>query len=161
MSELDESVAVLLRRSGMTLSVAESCSGGLLAKRITDIPGSSTYFLFGAVTYADSAKIRVLSVPADIIAAHGAVSAATATAMAEGVRQLAGSDLALATTGIAGPDGGTADKPVGTVFIAMATADGCYVLSHCFTGNRETVREATAEAALQLLADRLVITLKA
>lgn len=158
MNGLDESVAGLLRVSGLTLAVAESCSGGLLAKRITDSPGSSAYFLFGAVTYANSAKIRVLAVPADTLAAHGAVSAEVAVAMAEGVRQLAGSDLSLATTGIAGPDGGSADKPVGTVYIALAAADGCSVLCHCFSGNREAVREATAEAALQLLASRLAVT---
>jgi len=152
---LDLSVAALLRASGLTLAVAESCSGGLLAKRITDIPGSSAYFLLGTVTYADSAKIRLLSVPAVMLAAHGAVSAAVATAMAEGVRLLAGSDLALSTTGIAGPDGGSPDKPVGTVFIAVADAAGCSVSCHRFGGNREAVREATAEAALELLAGRL------
>ncbi len=161
MNELDDKVAGLLRASGLTLSVAESCSGGLLAKRITDIPGSSAYFLFGAVTYADSAKIRVLTVPPDLLAMHGAVSAAAASAMAEGVRLLSGSDLALATTGIAGPGGGSAEKPVGTVFIAIAAVDGCQVLCHCFPGNRETVREATAEAALQLLAGRLAVPPKA
>jgi nicotinamide-nucleotide amidase len=155
MKGLDKTVASLLRTSGLTLATAESCSGGLLAKRITDIPGSSAYFLLGVITYADRAKIRVLSVPAEIIAAHGAVSAATAIAMAEGARLLAGSDLALATTGIAGPGGGTPDKPVGTVYIAIDDADGCSVFHYSFTGNRKSVRDATAEAALQLLADRL------
>jgi nicotinamide-nucleotide amidase len=153
---LDRRVAGLLRSSGLTVAVAESCSGGLLAKRLTDIPGSSAYFLLGTVTYADSAKIRVLSVPADMLASHGAVSAAVAAAMAEGVRLLAGSDLALATTGIAGPDGGMPAKPVGTVYIAIAAADGCSVFCHCFAGSREMVREATADAALELLAGRLV-----
>ena len=156
MNVLDRKVAGLLRSSGLTVAVAESCSGGLLAKRLTDTPGSSAYFLLGTVTYADSAKIRVLSVPADMLASHGAVSAAVAAAMAEGVRLLAGSDLALATTGIAGPDGGTPAKPVGTVYIALAAADGCSVFCHCFAGNREMVREATADAALELLAGRLV-----
>jgi nicotinamide-nucleotide amidase len=155
MSGLDETVAGLLKRSGLTLAVAESCSGGLIAKRITDIPGSSAYFLLGTVTYADSAKMNVLSVPAEILATHGAVSAATATAMAEGVRNLAGSDLALATTGIAGPDGGTAEKPVGTVYVAIADATGCKAFCHTFSGDRETVRNATADAALLLLAARL------
>lgn len=154
MNDLDLRVAEQLRASGLTLAVAESCSGGLLAKRLTDLPGSSAYFLLGTVTYANSAKIRVLSVPADMLR-DGAVSAATAIAMAQGVRQLAESDLALATTGIAGPDGGTADKPVGTVFIAIAAADTCNVLCHNFIGNRNEVREATAEAALQLLARHL------
>jgi nicotinamide-nucleotide amidase len=151
----DTTVAELLRTSGLTLAVAESCSGGLLATRITDIAGASAYFLLGTVTYADSAKIRVLSVPAATLAAHGAVSAETAIAMAKGVRLLAGSDLALATTGIAGPGGGTAEKPVGTVFIAVADAAGCSVVRHCFAGDREAVRKATVETALQLLAGRL------
>jgi nicotinamide-nucleotide amidase len=155
MSGLDARVAALLRNSGLTVAVAESCSGGLLAKRLTDTPGASAYFLLGTVTYADSAKLRVLSVPAEMLASHGAVSAAVATAMAEGVRLLAGSDLALSTTGIAGPDGGTPAKPVGTVYIALAAADGCRVISHCFAGNREMIRAAAADAALELLADRL------
>ena len=155
MNSLDLKRCRVLRDSGLTVAVAESCSGGLLSKRLTDIPGASAYFLLGTVTYADSAKIRVLSVPAETLATQGAVSAATATAMAEGVRLLAGSNLALATTGIAGPEGGTPAKPVGTVYIAIADAVGSKVLCHCFAGNREIVREATAEAALELLANRL------
>jgi nicotinamide-nucleotide amidase len=144
----------LLRSAGLTVAVAESCSGGLLAKLITDVPGASACFLLGAVTYADSAKMRVLAVSPAILSEHGAVSALTATAMAEGVRQLAGSDLALATTGIAGPDGGSTEKPVGTVFIALAAADGCRVVRHTFAGSRDDVRAATAEAALKMLEDR-------
>lgn len=155
MNAFDSRLAALLRASKLTLAVAESCSGGLIAKRITDSPGSSGYFLLGTVTYANSAKNRLLAVASETLEQHGAVSAEVATAMAIGVRSLAGSDLALATTGIAGPDGGTAEKPVGTVYIALAAADGCTVARHCFCGNREMVREATAEAALQLLADRL------
>lgn len=155
MNDLDVRVAGLLRAAGLTLAVAESCSGGLLAKRLTDIPGASAYFLLGTVTYADSAKQRVLAIPAATLAAHGAVSAATAGAMATGVRHLAGSDLALATTGIAGPEGGSAAKPVGTVFIALATAAGCSVQQYRFSGDRDTVREATAQAALELLAGTL------
>jgi nicotinamide-nucleotide amidase len=155
MNGLDARVAALLRASRLTVAVAESCSGGLLAKRLTDVPGASAYFLLGTVTYADSAKIRVLSVPTDMLASHGAVSAAVAAAMAEGVRLLAGSDLSLATTGIAGPDGGTPAKPVGTVYIALAAADGCRVICHCFSGNREKIRESAADAALELLAVRL------
>lgn len=158
MKELDEKIAGLLRVSGLTLAVAESCSGGLLAKRITDIPGSSGYFLLGMVTYANSAKIKVLNVPEETLVLHGAVSADTASAMAEGVRLLAGSDLGLATTGIAGPDGGTPAKPVGTVFIALADAAGCSVSCYCFNGSRHEVREATVVAALQFLENRLAAT---
>ena len=155
MNALDIKTAELLKASGLTLAVAESCSGGLLAKRITDVPGASAYFLLGTVTYANSAKENVLSVPAATLAAYGAVSAETATAMARGVLHLAGSDIGLATTGVAGPDGGTADKPVGTVFIALAADDGFSSYCYCFPGNREMIREATAEAALQLIAARL------
>jgi nicotinamide-nucleotide amidase len=150
---LDLKVAGLLRDSGLTLAVAESCSGGLIAKRITDIPGSSAYFLLGVVTYANSAKERVLGVPRELIEKQGAVSPEVAAAMATGVRTLSGSHIAIATTGIAGPDGGTAEKPVGTVFIAIATPDGTKAVRHSFTGSREAVREATAEAALLLLSN--------
>ena len=156
MSELDLRVAGLLGGSGLTLAVAESCSGGLLAKRITDIPGSSGYFILGVVTYANAAKERVLSVPKGLLDQHGAVSSQVAAAMAEGVRTLSGSDLSIATTGIAGPAGGTPEKPVGTVFVALASPGGCRVVRHCFAGSREIVREATADAALLLLADYLL-----
>lgn len=156
MSSLDQKIAALLRGSGLTLSVAESCSGGLIAKRITDIPGSSGYFLFGAVTYANSSKERVLGVPLELLETHGAVSSEVASAMAEGVRKLSGSDLGIATTGIAGPDGGTPEKPVGTVFIAIASADGCSVFQHLFNGDRDAIREATSEAALELLSGTLL-----
>lgn len=155
MSALDLKVAGLLRDSGLTLAVAESCSGGLISKRITDIPGSSGYFILGVVTYANSSKERVLGVPKELIAKQGAVSSEVARAMAEGVRTLSGSDIALATTGIAGPEGGTAEKPVGTVYIAIASANGCEVFRHRFDGNRERIREATAEAAFQLVLDRV------
>jgi len=155
MSELDRAVAALLRDSGATLSVAESCSGGLIAKRLTDIPGSSGYFLLGVVTYANSAKERVIAVPKELIEQHGAVSSEVAVAMAEGVRTLSGSDISIATTGIAGPEGGTPEKPVGTVFIAIAAPTGCHAVRHCFSGSRDMVREATAEAALRLLLSRV------
>ena len=155
MNGLDRNVAELLRNSGLTLAVAESCSGGLLAKRLTDIPGASAYFLLGTVTYADRAKSTVLAVAPEVLAEHGAVSAAAALAMAVGVQRLAGSDISLATTGIAGPGGGTDAKPVGTVFIALADDDGCLVFCHHFRGNREEIREAATDAALQLLEDRL------
>jgi len=127
---IDEKIAKLLRESGLTLSVAESCSGGLIAKRITDIPGSSAYFLLGAVTYSNDSKELVLGVPAGLIEKYGAVSSEVALAMAEGVRKISGSDLAIATTGIAGPDGGSPEKPVGTVFIAIDSPDGCKTFLH-------------------------------
>lgn len=149
--------AKLLHGTGLTLSVAESCSGGLLSKRLTDIPGSSAYFLLGVVTYANSAKEKVLAVPAELLEKHGAVSSEVAVAMAEGVKALSGSDLAIATTGIAGPDGGTPGKPVGTVFIAIISPGGCAAFRYCFSGNREMIREATAEAALELISRRVCL----
>lgn len=155
MTALDEKIAQLLRESGLTLSVAESCSGGLIAKRITDIPGSSGYFLLGAVTYSNDAKERVLDVPAELIEQYGAVSSEVALAMAKGIRKVSGSDIALATTGIAGPDGGTPEKPVGTVYLAIDSTDGGNTFLRHFTGDRSSIREATAEAALLLLRDRL------
>lgn len=151
MRDTELKVARQLLDSGLTLSVAESCSGGLIAKRITDVPGSSAYFLLGVVTYANSAKERVLGVPGELIEQHGAVSAEVAIAMAEGVKALSGSDIALATTGIAGPDGGSQEKPVGTVFVAIAWKGGSEAFCHSFKGDRGMVREATAEAALKLL----------
>jgi nicotinamide-nucleotide amidase len=151
----DLKVAKLLRDSGLTIAVAESCSGGLISKRITDVSGSSEYFILGVVTYANSAKEKVLALPEALIAQHGAVSSEVAIAMAEGVKALAGSDIAIATTGIAGPGGGTPEKPVGTVFIAIALPGGSEAIRYSFDGNREMVREATAEAALLLLLNRV------
>ena len=148
---LDEAVAELFRDRGLTLSLAESCSGGLIAKRITDIPGSSGYFLEGVVTYSNAAKMRLLGVPADLLERCGAVSPECAAAMATGVRLAAGSDLGLAVTGIAGPDGGSDKKPVGTVFIALAAPDGCRTERFQFSGNRDEVRIMTARTALEWL----------
>jgi len=153
---LDRAVAALLRGSGLSLALAESCSGGLISKRITDIAGSSEYFLFGAVTYANSAKMGVLGVPEELLLRHGAVSPEVAVAMASGVRDLAGSDLAIATTGIAGPDGGSREKPVGTVYIALIDGSGCLVHRYQFAGGRDEIRELTATAAMELLYSRLV-----
>ena len=123
---MDDAVAELFRDRGLTLSLAESCSGGLIAKRITDIPGSSRYFCEGVVTYSNAAKMRLLGVPAELLDSCGAVSSECASAMAKGVRLASGSDLGLAVTGIAGPDGGSEEKPVGTVFISLAAPDGCW-----------------------------------
>ena len=148
---MDEAVAALLRKSGLTLAMAESCTGGMISQRITAIPGSSAYFLEGAVTYGNNAKERLLGVPATIIQEKGAVSAECARAMAEGVRRAAGSDLGVAVTGIAGPDGGTVEKPVGTVFIALATPDGCRTERFLFGRSRDEIRGMTAWTALDWL----------
>lgn len=154
---MDSVVAALFRQSGATLSLAESCTGGLLAKRITDLPGSSTFFLEGAVTYSDAAKQRTLQVPPEVIWATGAVSADTAIAMATGMRQRTGSDLSVAITGIAGPGGGSEEKPVGTVYIALAGRDGCQAYRFAFAGDRAEIREITAFTALDLLRRRLML----
>ena len=148
---LDETVAKLFRNRCLTLSLAESCSGGLIAKRITDIPGSSGYFIEGVVTYSNESKMRLLGVPAEVLNRFGAVSAECAVAMATGTRLASGSDLGLAVTGIAGPDGGSEDKPVGTVFISLAAPDGCWAERFQFSGNRDDVRTLTARTGLEWL----------
>ena len=148
---MDEAVAALFVRHGLTLALAESCTGGMIAQRITSIAGSSAYFLEGAVTYSNAAKTRQLGVPAALLEEKGAVSSEVASAMAKGVRQASGSDLGVAVTGIAGPEGGTADKPVGTVFISLAAPDGCWTKRLQFSGSREEIRIMTAWTALDWL----------
>ncbi|MBJ6725609.1 CinA family nicotinamide mononucleotide deamidase-related protein [Geomesophilobacter sediminis] len=156
---IDEVLARLFLETGATLSLAESCTGGLIAARITARAGSSAYFLEGAVTYSNAAKSRLLRVPAELIEAKGAVSAEVARAMAQGARLNSGSTLALSVTGIAGPDGGTPEKPVGTVYIALADAADCEARGYLFPGDRERVRVFTTYTALNLLRRRL-LTLK-
>ncbi|MGD9495974.1 MAG: competence/damage-inducible protein A [Armatimonadota bacterium] len=156
----DETMEVVvgqaLRGRGATLAVAESCTGGLVASRITDVPGSSDYFLGGVVAYANEAKERVLSVPAQVLAAHGAVSEETALAMARGVRELLGADYALATTGIAGPGGGSEEKPVGLVYIAVADAEGELCVRQSWPGTREQFKQRVSQYALNLLRKRVL-----
>jgi nicotinamide-nucleotide amidase len=146
---------------GLTLALAESCTGGHVANRITNIPGASAVLLAGWVTYANAAKTRLLGVPADLIAAEGAVSAPVARAMAEGARRLAGADYAVSITGIAGPAGGTETKPVGTVFIGLAGPAGTGVTRHLNRFDRDTFKYLTTQQALdalrrQAFPDRLV-----
>ncbi len=148
---LAEKVAALLRGSGKTLALAESCTGGMISQLITAISGSSEFFLEGAVTYSNVAKQRRLGVSAELIDTHGAVSSETAAAMATGIRKSAASDIGLAVTGVAGPDGGSVEKPVGTVFISLAAPDGCWTEKYKFGGNREDVRTATAWMSLDRL----------
>ena len=149
-------VARLLTNAGRTLALAESCTGGLIAKLLTDLPGASVFFERGAVTYANSAKQDWLGVPAEVLTGPGAVSAECARTMAEGVRRAADSDLALAVTGIAGPDGGSAVKPVGTVFIALADRRQTVAKGYRFPGDRHEVRTLTAFTALAWLRQYLV-----
>jgi nicotinamide-nucleotide amidase len=148
---LEAVIGDLLRGKHFTIAVAESCSGGLLASRITDVPGSSEYFDRGAVCYSNRAKEEWLGVPAALIAAHGAVSEPVAIAMADGIRDRTPSDVGIGLTGIAGPGGGTADKPVGTVAIAVKTPAGQQVRTFQFLGGRDMVKFQSAQAALNML----------
>ena len=153
---LELEIGERLRGSGRTLAVAESCTGGLLAMRITEVPGASEYFLGGIVSYANPAKERLLGVPGEVLARHGAVSEECARAMALGARAAFGADYALAITGIAGPGGATPEKPVGLAYIALAGPDGeVEVREHGFVGSRQGVRWSASEAALALLRSRL------
>lgn len=138
-----------------TLATAESCSGGLLAHRITNVPGSSAYFLGGLITYGNDAKVEFLGIPAHILAVHGAVSDVVAQDMAQGVRQRFGADWGIGVTGIAGPGGATAQKPVGLVYIAVAGPDVRAVTENRFSGSREEIKDQTAERALALLWEHL------
>jgi len=142
-----------LAREGVTVATAESCTGGLVAGSLTEIPGSSAVLERGFVVYSNRAKEELLGVPAALLAAHGAVSAPVARAMAEGALGRSAADRAVAITGIAGPDGGTPAKPVGLVFLALATRDRpTEVERHVFAGDRASVRMAAVERALVLLA---------
>jgi nicotinamide-nucleotide amidase len=143
--------ARFLSITGSTLALAESCTGGLIAKLLTDQPGSSSFLERSVVSYANSAKLNCLNVPREIIDRHGAVSAECAEAMARGVRATARTDISLAVTGIAGPGGGTVDKPVGTVYLAMVSPSGARVERFSFSGNRDQVRLRTACTALDWL----------
>jgi len=148
---LEGVVASLLWERKRTLAVAESCTGGLVADRLTDVPGSSAYFERGLVVYSNASKEEMLHVPAAVLEAHGAVSEETARAMAEGVSALAGTDLGLSTTGIAGPGGGTDLKPVGTVFVAVAGERGTVCRKFRFRWNRRRIKEISAHWALEML----------
>jgi nicotinamide-nucleotide amidase len=149
---LEEEIIGLLVESGKTLAVAESCTGGLVGHRLTQVPGSSAAFLGGVIAYHNSVKERTLGVPADILEREGAVSEATALAMAEGVRRLLGADFGVAVTGIAGPTGGTEDKPVGLTYVALSAAPDVLVCErHVWQGKRQENKESSATAALALL----------
>jgi len=152
---MEEVVGLKLTVGGYTLSVAESCTGGLLAQRLTDVPGSSKYFIEGVVAYANDAKTRTLGVEPMLLMEHGAVSAPVAEAMAEGLRKRAGTDYGLSITGIAGPDGGTEEKPVGTVFIALADDVRTEHRKLHLPGDRQLIRCRASQAALDLLRRRL------
>jgi nicotinamide-nucleotide amidase len=154
---IEEWIVAELKRRGLTLTTAESCTGGLLADRVTDVPGASEVFHEGFVTYSNKAKSELLSVPADLIERHGAVSAEVAMAMAEGAKHRAQADFALSLTGIAGPGGGSAEKPVGLVHIALARPVAeTLLLERCYPADRATFKQLATQAALDLLRRELL-----
>ena len=152
-----EALALKLGRAlhvrGWRLAAAESCTGGWIAKALTDIAGSSQWFDGGVVAYSNAAKTQLLGVASDVLAAHGAVSEEAVRAMAEGARSRFAADLAVAVSGIAGPGGGTEDKPVGTVHFAWATRSGVTAARRMFAGSREAVRRQTVALALERLVE--------
>jgi nicotinamide-nucleotide amidase len=145
-------LVALCRARSLTVATAESCTGGMIAAAITAIPGSSAVLDRGFVTYSNAAKTEMLGVPADLIEAVGAVSEAVAAEMARGAKHRAGTKIAVSVTGIAGPDGGSAEKPVGTVWFGLANQHGEVATSHAlFAGDRSAIRAAAADYAINLL----------
>jgi PncC family amidohydrolase len=154
-SPLEFSLGQLLTARRLTLATAESCTGGLIGHRLTNVPGSSAYYLGGIVAYANEIKAAMLNVPWDTLNAHGAVSRETALAMARGVRAALGTDIGISVTGIAGPDGGTPEKPVGTVWIGLSAGDFEDAWRFLWDGDRLSNKELSAQAALQKVVDYL------
>jgi PncC family amidohydrolase len=153
--KLETSLGTSLRQRGLKLAVAESCSGGLLADHITDVPGSSDYFIGGVVAYAYEAKVALLHVTWDTLRQTGAVSRETVIEMARGVRTALGAGLSVSVSGIAGPGGGLPDKPVGTTWIGLSATDGDWARKFVWNGDRRANKISSAEAALQFLLDYL------
>src|SRR5436190_4596207 len=153
---MEEVVGRLLKKRGETLSVAESCTGGLIGSRLTDVPGSSAYFIEGVVSYSNTAKMRTLNVPEATLQEFGAVSAETAAAMAEGMRDAAKTDHSISVTGIAGPDGGSDEKPVGTVFVGYANGGRSKTMKIVLPGDRYLIRWRASQAALDYLRRQLL-----
>jgi nicotinamide-nucleotide amidase len=148
---IEQVLARQLEERGWRIGVAESCTGGLIAKRLTDFPGSSAYVEGGVVSYSNAMKVRLLDVPEPLIAAYGAVSEAVAEAMADGIRSRSSAEVGIAVTGIAGPDGGTSEKPVGTVVFAVATPAGRVVRTRQYPNfGRELLRDVASHAALDM-----------
>jgi PncC family amidohydrolase len=144
-------ISQLLIKKGKTIAVAESCTGGLLSNLLTSIPGSSQYFLLGMVAYSNQSKISLLNIPAIVIKRYGAVSAQVCRLMAKNIRRIASSSYAIGISGIAGPGGGTATKPVGTVFISVASKNKVATKKFHFTGTRLEIKRKTAIKALSIL----------
>jgi len=152
---LESRVGELLRERGLKLAVAESCTGGLVGDRITNLSGSSEYFWGGIISYANEAKAELLHVSWDTLNTYGAVSRETVLEMARGVRTALGTDIAVSVSGIAGPSGGTAEKPVGTTWIGLAANDGEWARKFQFAGDRLGNKASAADEALQMLLDYL------
>jgi len=157
---MESVIGRLLRERRATLALAESCTGGLVASRITDVPGSSDYFLGGVVAYSNDLKQAILGVASEILSTHGAVSSQCAEAMAQGARAAFGADFAVATTGIAGPGGGTEQKPVGLVYVAVADERGVHVEEHNWPGTREQFKRRVSQMALNTLRKRILETIQ-
>jgi nicotinamide-nucleotide amidase len=155
-ASMEQVVGDLLREHRRSIAVAESCTGGLIAERITDIPGCSDYFLGGVVAYANAAKAAQLGVPEALLEQHGAVSEPVARAMAEGVRARFGADIGISTTGISGPDGGSDEKPVGLVHLALADAAGTHADNFVFALDRTRHRQISTQMALDWVRRRLL-----
>ncbi|MDD5019402.1 MAG: nicotinamide-nucleotide amidohydrolase family protein [Candidatus Omnitrophica bacterium] len=152
---IEKTVSSILCKKHLTIAVAESCTGGLIASRLTDIPGSSRYFVAGIVAYANEAKIGCLGIKKETIKKFGAVSLQAAMVMAQNVRHLFGANIGLAVTGIAGPDGGSPAKPVGTVFISVCLGHRTYFKKYFFRGSRIQIKKLAKNAALELLKECL------
>ena len=152
---LEVTIGRILHERGLSLATAESCSGGLVADTITDVPGSSDYFIGGVVAYAYEAKVALLHVSWDTLRAHGAVSRETVVEMARGVRTALGADIGISISGIAGPSGGLPDKPVGTTWIGLSANDGDWARKFVWDGDRRGNKEASALTALQIVQDYL------
>jgi nicotinamide-nucleotide amidase len=153
---IESEIKDLFVKRKFTLAITESCTGGLVGHRITNVPGSSKYFEMSLVAYSDEVKNKVLGVPIDVIREFGAVSSQVATAMAKRAKKMALTNVGLGITGIAGPDGGTKEKPVGLVYIAIVTDDKIICKEYQFDGQRQEIKDKTAQKALELL--REVIT---
>ncbi len=152
---IETQIGDLLRQQGLKLAVAESCTGGLIGHRITNVPGSSEYFTGGVIAYAYEAKVNLLAVSWDTLKAYGAVSRETVLEMAAGARRSLQADIAVSVSGIAGPGGGMPGKPVGTVWVGLAALQGQWARLFCFQGDREQIKAKASEAALTLLLDYL------
>ncbi len=146
--DLASKLGLLLQHKKWSISVAESCTGGLTGAVITEVPGTSFFFEGGVIAYSNEVKEKVLRVPKDVLEKHGAVSAQTVRAMAQGVSQLLGTQCAISVSGIAGPSGGTPDKPIGLVYIGFVTPNRTWEKRYIFTGDRQAIRECSVKQAL-------------